>query len=161
MIPLNAGLVIPRGRAGQLVERAQQAEQRGVPAIWTTVGGPSADSVGGLTAAAAVTDRVVLGTAVTPVYGRHPITLAAEALAINDLAPGRVRLGIGSSHRPIIEDMYGIPMVKPLASRANSSGSRPHCRTVSRRPGFLSPSRHCVATPLSWPANWLTAPSPG
>ena len=115
MTSLNAGLVIPRGSAGQLVERARQADQRGVPAVWTTVGGPSADTVGGLTAAAAVTGQVVLGTAVAPVYGRHPITLAAEALAINDLAPGRVRLGIGSSHRPIIEDMYGIPMVKPLA----------------------------------------------
>ncbi len=115
MTSRNAGLVIPRGSSTQLVQRAQQAEQRGVPAIWTTVGGPSADTVGGLTAVAAVTDRVVLGTAVTPVYGRHPITLAAEALAIHDLAPGRVRLGIGSSHRPIIEDMYGIPMVKPLA----------------------------------------------
>lgn len=114
MTSLNAGLVIPRGSATQLVERSQQAEQRGVPALWTTVGGPTADSVGGLTAVAAVTDRVVLGTAVAPVYGRHPITLAAEALAISDLAPGRMRLGVGNSHRPIIEDMYGIPMVKPL-----------------------------------------------
>jgi F420-dependent oxidoreductase-like protein len=114
MSSLNAGLVIPRGSAAQLVERARQAEQRGVPAIWTTVGGPTADTVGGLTAVAAVTDRVALGTAVAPVYGRHPITLAAEALAINDLAPGRMRLGVGNSHRPIIEDMYGIPMVKPL-----------------------------------------------
>ena len=115
MPKLNAGLVIPRGSATQLVQRAQQAAQRDVPAIWTTVGGSSADAVGGLTAVAAVTETMGLGTAVVPVYGRHPITLAAEALAIHDLAPGRVRLGIGSSHRPIIEDMYGIPMVKPLA----------------------------------------------
>lgn len=115
MALLNAGLVIPWDSTGQLIERVQRAEQRGVPTIWSTAGGPSSDTVGGLTAVAAVTDQVVLGTAVTPVYGRHPITLAAEAQAINDLAPSRVRLGIGSSHRPIIEDMYGIPMVKPLA----------------------------------------------
>lgn len=114
MSSLKAGLVIPRGSATHLVERTQQAEGRGVPAIWTTVGGPTADTVGSLTAAAAVTERVGLGTAVAPVYGRHPITLAAEAIAISDLAPGRMRLGIGNSHRPIIEDMYGIPMVKPL-----------------------------------------------
>lgn len=114
MSSLKAGLVIPRGSATHLLERTQQAEGRGVPAIWTTVGGPTADTVGSLTAAAAVTERVGLGTAVAPVYGRHPITLAAEAIAISDLAPGRMRLGIGNSHRPIIEDMYGIPMVKPL-----------------------------------------------
>lgn len=114
MSSLKAGLVIPRGSATHLVERTQQAEGRGVPAVWTTVGGATADTVGSLTAAAAVTERVGLGTAVAPVYGRHPITLAAEAIAISDLAPGRMRLGIGNSHRPIIEDMYGIPMVKPL-----------------------------------------------
>ena len=114
MSSLKAGLVIPRGSATHLVERTHQAEGRGVPAIWTTVGGPTADTVGSLTAAAAVTERVGLGTAVAPVYGRHPITLAAEAIAISDLAPGRMRLGIGNSHRPIIEDMYGVPMVKPL-----------------------------------------------
>lgn len=115
MPKLKAGLVIPRGGTRRLVEQVQQAEQRGVPAIWTTVGGPTADTIGGLTAAAATTDRVGLGTAVAPVYGRHPITLAAEALAIDGLAPGRLRLGVGNSHRPIIEDMYGIPMVRPLA----------------------------------------------
>lgn len=160
MSRLNAGLVIPRGSATRLVQGAQQAEQRGVPAIWTTVGGPSADAVGGLTAAAAVTDRVGLGTAVVPVYGRHPITLAAEALAIHDLAPGRVRLGVGSSHRPIIEDMYGIPMVKPLAylrevltilrgllweGRVDHQGE--FFRVTSALPGSVTPPR--IPLPIS------------
>lgn len=160
MSRLNAGLVIPRGSATRLVQGAQQAEQRGVPAIWTTVGGPSADAVGGLTAAAAVTDRVGLGTAVVPVYGRHPITLAAEALAIHDLAPGRVRIGVGSSHRPIIEDMYGIPMVKPLAylreyltilrgllweGRVDHQGE--FFRVTSALPGSVTPPR--IPLPIS------------
>lgn len=160
MSRLNAGLVIPRGSATRLVQGAQQAEQRGVPAIWTTVGGPSADAVGGLTAAAAVTDRVGLGTAVVPVYGRHPITLAAEALAIHDLARGRVRLGVGSSHRPIIEDMYGIPMVKPLAylrevltilrgllweGRVDHQGE--FFRVTSALPGSVTPPR--IPLPIS------------
>ena len=35
MTSLNAGLVIPRGSSTQLVQRSQQAEQRGVPTIWT------------------------------------------------------------------------------------------------------------------------------
>ena len=51
----------------------------------------------------------------TPTYPRHPITLAAQAIAINDLAPGRLRLGVGPSHKPIIEGAYGLPMGKPLA----------------------------------------------
>jgi alkanesulfonate monooxygenase SsuD/methylene tetrahydromethanopterin reductase-like flavin-dependent oxidoreductase (luciferase family) len=41
--------------------------------------------------------------------------MAQQALAIQDLAPGRFRLGIGPSHRFIIEDMYGLQHSKPLA----------------------------------------------
>jgi len=115
MTSLNAGLVISRGTARHLVDRVVQAEQRGVGTVWTTVGGPTADPVTAYAAAAALTDRVVLGTAVTPTYPRHPITLASQAIAINDLAPGRFRLGIGTSHKPTIEGSYGIPMGKPHA----------------------------------------------
>lgn len=115
MTTLNAGLVIPRGSATDLVARVKQAEERGIGTVWTTVGGPTADPVTGYAAAGAATDRIVLGTAVTPTYPRHPITLAAQVLALNDLAPGRIRLGIGTSHRPTIEGAYGIPMGKPLA----------------------------------------------
>lgn len=115
MASLNAGLVLTRGDAADMVAQVQQAEQRGVGTVWTTVGGPTADSVTALAAAAYATERIVLGTAVAPTYPRHPITLAAQAIAISDLAPGRFRLGIGTSHRPTIEGAYGIPMGKPHA----------------------------------------------
>ena len=44
-MPLNAGLVIPRGSASDLVARVAQAERRGIATAWTTVGGPTADPV--------------------------------------------------------------------------------------------------------------------
>src|SRR3954468_13078269 len=111
---LNVGLVIPRGNAMSLIERVVEAERRGVPATWSTAGGPTADPVTGYAAAAAATDRIGLGTAVVPTYPRHPVTLASQAITIADLAPGRLRLGIGPSHKPIIEAAYGWPMGKPL-----------------------------------------------
>ena len=95
-MPLNAGLVIPRGSASDLVARVEQAERRGIATAWTTVGGPTADPVTAYAAAGAATDRIGLGTGVAPTYPRHPITLAAQAIAINDLAPGRLRLGVGT-----------------------------------------------------------------
>ena len=49
-----------------------------------------------------------------PTYPRHPLVLAQQALALYDLAPGRLRLGIGPSHRFIIEDMYGLQQRTPL-----------------------------------------------
>jgi alkanesulfonate monooxygenase SsuD/methylene tetrahydromethanopterin reductase-like flavin-dependent oxidoreductase (luciferase family) len=109
-MPLTAGLVIPRGSASALVMRVKQAERRGIATAWTTVGGPTADPVTAYAAVGAVTDRIGLGTAVTPTYPRHPLTLAAQAIAIHDLAPGRLRLGVGPSHKPIIEGAYGLPM---------------------------------------------------
>ncbi len=115
MSSLNAGLAISRGPANDFVARVRQAEQRGVGTAWTTVGGPSADPVTAFAAAGVTTERIMLGTAVAPTYPRHPITLAAQAIALNDLAPGRIRLGIGTSHKPTIEGSYGIPMGKPHA----------------------------------------------
>lgn len=111
---LNAGLVIPRGNAATFVERVTQAEERGVRMVWSTVGGPTADPVTAFAAAGAATERVGLGTSVVPTYPRHPVALAGQAIALDDLAPGRIRLGVGPSHKPTIEGAFGLPMGKPL-----------------------------------------------
>ena len=50
-------------------------------------------------ATAIKTSTVRLGTAIVLTYPRHPLLLAQQALAIYDIAPGRLRLGIGPSHR--------------------------------------------------------------
>ena len=117
MTKINAGIVIPRDSRGSagLLAAVQQAESRGVDQVWSTVGGASHDPVTAFAAAAASTGRIGLGTAVVPVYPIHPIALASQALALEGLAPGRIRLGIGTSHRPNIEDRFGIPMVRPLS----------------------------------------------
>jgi alkanesulfonate monooxygenase SsuD/methylene tetrahydromethanopterin reductase-like flavin-dependent oxidoreductase (luciferase family) len=57
---------------------------------------------------------VLMGTAIIRSWPRHPIVAAEEAAAIAGLAPGRFRLGVGPASRGI-EEMYGIPYVRPLA----------------------------------------------
>ncbi|QOV37159.1 LLM class flavin-dependent oxidoreductase [Streptomyces ferrugineus] len=49
-----------------------------------------------LTAAAAVTDQLRLGTLVTSPNFRHPVTLAKELVSLDDISDGRVTLGIGA-----------------------------------------------------------------
>ncbi|MGK5533855.1 LLM class flavin-dependent oxidoreductase [Streptomyces sp. URMC 129] len=49
-----------------------------------------------LTAAAAATERIRLGTLVTSPNFRHPVTLAKELITLDDVSGGRVTLGIGS-----------------------------------------------------------------
>jgi F420-dependent oxidoreductase-like protein len=114
MTALQAGLVIPRGSATSVVERIETAEARGVPAVWSTAGGVAADSLMALAVAASRTERITIGTSIVPTYPRHPFVMTSEALAIEDLTPGRLRLGVGGSHRPMIEGMFGLPMGKPL-----------------------------------------------
>ncbi|HKB30691.1 MAG TPA: LLM class F420-dependent oxidoreductase [Streptosporangiaceae bacterium] len=56
---------------------------------------------------------IELGTAVVPVYPRHPAALAQQALTVAAAVDGRLTLGIGLSHRVVIEDMYGYSFERP------------------------------------------------
>ncbi|MFG2890262.1 LLM class flavin-dependent oxidoreductase [Streptomyces sp. NPDC048248] len=49
-----------------------------------------------LTAAAAATSRMRLGTLVTSPNFRHPVTLAKELISLDDISGGRITLGIGA-----------------------------------------------------------------
>ncbi|MFE7116294.1 LLM class flavin-dependent oxidoreductase [Streptomyces sp. NPDC057654] len=58
--------------------------------------GPWFGAIPTLTAAAAVTSRMRLGTLVTSPNFRHPVTLAKELISLDDVSDGRVTLGIGA-----------------------------------------------------------------
>jgi len=51
---------------------------------------------------------------VIPIYPRHPVLLAQEALTLSDVSGGRLRLGIGVSHKPMMETALGLDMGRPL-----------------------------------------------
>jgi F420-dependent oxidoreductase-like protein len=64
-----------------------------------------------ITAAAIIgreTETISLGTAVVPTYPRHPTALAQQALTAQAACAGRFALGIGLSHKVVIEDMLGL-----------------------------------------------------
>ncbi|QIP85663.1 LLM class flavin-dependent oxidoreductase [Streptomyces sp. Tu 2975] len=58
--------------------------------------GPWYGAVPTLTAAAAATDRLRLGTLVTSPNFRHPVTLAKDLISLDDVSDGRITLGIGA-----------------------------------------------------------------
>ncbi len=58
--------------------------------------GPWFGAVPTLTAAAAATERMRLGTLVTSPNFRHPVTLAKELISLDDISDGRITLGIGA-----------------------------------------------------------------
>lgn len=108
------GLSVFGTDAAAVVSTIVATEAAGVRQVWMTQGTPAPDTLTIFAAAFMRTTSVRLGTSVVPTYPRHPLALAQQALALCDLAPARLRLGIGPSHRPTIEGVYGIPMTTPL-----------------------------------------------
>ena len=91
-----------------MVALARAAEARGVGCVWVAdhfsgavVGRSwSRDPFVCLGAIAATTDRVEVGVLVANVVNRHPAQLASAANSLQSMAPGRVRLGVGSGAAP-------------------------------------------------------------
>jgi F420-dependent oxidoreductase-like protein len=110
----SVGLIVNGTNAAAAIKTIAAAETFGVKQIWMTNTPWFPDVLATLAAAAIKTSTVRLGTAIIPTYPRHPVVLAQEVLALHDIAPGRLRLGIGPSHRVIVEDIYGLPQTTPL-----------------------------------------------
>ncbi|MBX5493279.1 MAG: LLM class flavin-dependent oxidoreductase [Chloroflexi bacterium] len=107
------GVQIEVSTAPAFVDAVQRAEQMGVPAVWATSGDPL-DSLALFAAAAARTERILLGTAITRTFSRHPIVTALESITIAQLAAGRFRLGLGASSQRI-QSWYGVTLARPIA----------------------------------------------
>lgn len=59
------------------------------------------------------TERIELGTSVIPVYPFHPFAFAQHVLSTQAATNGRLALGIGLSHQPVVEGMWGLSYEKP------------------------------------------------
>ncbi len=95
-------------RVPDMVAFARAAETSGAGCVWVAdhfsgavVGRAwSRDPFACLGAIAAVTDRIGVGLLVANVFNRHPAQLASAVNSLQSIAPGRVRLGVGSGAAP-------------------------------------------------------------
>src|ERR1700748_411362 len=94
-------------------EELQRAADDGFASVWmSNIFG--LDALTALAVAGSQVPGIELATAVVPTYPRHPAVLAQQALtAALAAGPGRLVLGIGLSHKIVIEDMYGYSFDKP------------------------------------------------
>ncbi|MBB5629954.1 LLM class F420-dependent oxidoreductase [Sphaerisporangium krabiense] len=96
----------------ELERRVTAAAADGFATVWLS----NVFGLDALTALAVAGRRVPgieLGTGVVPTYPRHPITLAQQALTTDLALDGRLVLGVGLSHRVVMEDMYGYDFGRP------------------------------------------------
>jgi len=90
------------------------AESLGYESVYTThIAGRESLTV--LTAYAMQSSSIRLGSAVVPIYSRTPVTMAQTAATIDELSGGRFTLGLGVSHRAIVEGWHGQSIDRPVA----------------------------------------------
>jgi F420-dependent oxidoreductase-like protein len=99
---------------GIATERVKLAESLGYETVFVThIAGRESLTV--VTAYALATERIRVGTGVVPIYTRTPATMAQTAATIDDLAGGRLTLGLGVSHRLVVEGWHGQTIDRPVA----------------------------------------------
>ena len=110
-----------------LLARIKQAEDDGFDSFWIPhISARGYDALTVLAMAGMQTSRIELGVGVVPTYPRHPAALAQQALTTATATDGRFILGIGPSHRPGMEEGFGIPYDRPaLHTREYLSVMRP------------------------------------
>jgi F420-dependent oxidoreductase-like protein len=97
----------------RMVQQAVEAEGEGFTSVWY------ASAVAGnplvvIALAGRATTTIELGTSVLPTYPVHPLLMASQATSVVG-AMGRpgFTLGIGPSHAPVIEGVYGLSYDRP------------------------------------------------
>ena len=108
------GISIQAAHAAAAVDQIAEAERRGIEAAWMTVSGTSPDALTVFAAAFGRTRSILLGSSILPTWPRHPVAIAQQVVALESLAPGRLRLGIGPSHEAGTVSTYGYRWRTPL-----------------------------------------------
>ena len=108
---------INAGTIDDVVAEATAARQLGAHTFWSSqIFGHDALTV--LAVVGREVPGIELGTAVVPTYPRHPMMLAQQALstqaAINSRGDAGLCLGIGLSHKIVVESMWGLSYDKPV-----------------------------------------------
>jgi 5,10-methylenetetrahydromethanopterin reductase len=107
------GGTVNDGTIDDVVDEARQVEADGFASYWA----PNIFGHDALTTLAIVgreVPRIELGTSVVPTYPRHPMAIAQQCLTVNAACGGRLTLGIGLSHKIVIENMMGMSYDKPI-----------------------------------------------
>jgi F420-dependent oxidoreductase-like protein len=104
------------GETGDLarsLEAIDDAERRGLHGVWLP-GGLAHDALTILAVAAGRTERIRLGAGIAYAWPRHPLVLAQQGLTLAAASDGRFELGIGTGHRHMMEETFGLPWDPPV-----------------------------------------------
>jgi F420-dependent oxidoreductase-like protein len=120
------------------VAQVADLERAGLDIVWAAEA-YSFDAVSMMGFLAARTERIVIGSAILPIYTRTPTLLAMTAAGLDALSGGRFILGLGASGPQVIEGFHGLPYDAPLGRTREIIEI---CRQVWRREPVVHDGDH-------------------
>ena len=84
----------------EMVTLAQRAERAGYESVWVAETRLTRDAIAPVAAIALGTERLRVGTGIVNVYTRNPVLLALTFATLDELAPGRIVMGLGAGSPP-------------------------------------------------------------
>lgn len=112
---IGAQLVDPRpgpDPLGDLEGQIRRAAEQGFASAWLS-NIFALDALTALAVAGRNIPGIELGTAVVPTYPRHPAALAQQAITTHLALGERLVLGIGTSHKVVVEGAFGYSFDRP------------------------------------------------
>ena len=97
----------------EAIQYVRYAEERGFEAVWQADSRLVRDAVVPMAAFAANTETITIGSGVVDCWTRNPARLASTFSTLDDLAPGRIILGIGAWWEPLASKV-GVDRRRPL-----------------------------------------------
>ncbi|MDE3083254.1 MAG: TIGR03620 family F420-dependent LLM class oxidoreductase [Acidobacteriota bacterium] len=102
---------------GEAAETVAELDELGYPALWV----PEAWGREAFTSASlylGATRRMTVATGIASIWGRDAVASANAARTLNAASQGRFLLGLGVSHRPLVERLRGHDYQSPLSAMA-------------------------------------------
>jgi alkanesulfonate monooxygenase SsuD/methylene tetrahydromethanopterin reductase-like flavin-dependent oxidoreductase (luciferase family) len=141
---MRIGIFTAPSTIDSFVEGCQTAKAQGYVDVWAPqIFGLDTMQVIGI--AAREVPGLSFGTSVVPTYPRHPMSMAQMALTTAEATGGRFTLGIGLSHKVVIEGMYGMSFDKPAnhMREYKSVARRSRSERKRRTPYRSRTAQHC------------------
>lgn len=144
-MPFRFGFLCTSTNVGDVLDCARRAEAADfdIFQVGDHVGSWSSPLVA-LAAAAAVTERIRVGTLVLNNDLRHPVVLGQELSTLDHLSNGRLEVGIGAGHSFPEYSALGIPFDSPRVRKERMAESVEILRSLFDGHSISRPGRHYV-----------------
>ena len=123
---MTIGAALPAGDTGhaknivdELVAQTREAADAGLSSVWFTQLFDH-DAISLAAIAGREVPGIEVGTAVVPLYSRHPLVIASLAQTAQAATDGRFTLGVGLGVRSLLEPAYGLPYTPPIRALRES-----------------------------------------